>query len=167
MKMYMTRSIFNRLCVINIQGLNCTYENINTVLKFFDFGRILLTIDSLKKSSYVLKLLNLLEIEYMRSNIDSNIEEIHAEVSVQMLDIVLNAVIDDNPENIFITNLTEIVDFRKFIDTAPLNILQDGLSDVIVIIARDRQNIYLSFDKNKYDCKKIKKQLYDVLTNNN
>lgn len=163
MKMYIEKSIFSRICSINIHDVDCTYENISRVLSFFYFNKVFLTVDSLKKNSSVFEILDSLQLEYKCTNVNAIVKEVSVKISEQMMDIVLKTVIENEPENIFINNCSDLVDFQQYVNTTLLKMLKNGLSDVVVIIACDKRNIYLSFDKDKYECKKIKKQLKNNL----
>lgn len=85
---------------------------------------MLITIDSLDKKSNLLHLLDSLQLKYISTNIDLNIEEISVIVPSKSIEIVLEAIIENDPENVFLTNLTELIDIQMLFPVATLNISQ-------------------------------------------
>lgn len=165
MKIHSNLFTFNGFYDIEIQGIDCTYKNINIIMKVFTLNQVLITIDSLDRKSNLLQLLDSLQLKYISTSINCNIDEISVIVPSRSIETVLKVVIENDPENVFLTNLTELIDLQNLLLFDPLNILQNGFSDVTATVARDKQTVHLSVSKRHYCRKKVLKQLRDFLIN--
>lgn len=166
MKIRVSSVALGRFCYIDVWGINFTFQNISAVLKPFNINHGLITIVSLKHGSPVFEELDSMQLKYTRSNVGSNTEEVSVEVSLQSIDNVLRAVLEDDSdelENIYIESL--LIDLKECYKDCSTKMLKKGFSDAKVQISFDECDIYVVFDKRRYDYKKIRKQIRGNLAN--
>lgn len=165
MRIHSNRFAFNGISEINIQGIDCTYENVNAVLKAFNFNQTLITVDSIENNSNFFLLLESLNLKFTFSVIDANTREISTIVPFKLLEDVIAGAIQNDPENIFITNIKKLIDIRILSATSPICTIKNGFSDVIVVIARDKHVIHFTFDSKEYSNKEVSNRIKNILCN--
>ena len=162
MRIQSNKVSYNGIGEINIQGIDCTYENVNTALKVFDFNQTLITVDSIDNNSDFLLTLECFNLEHTWSDINANTKEISAIIPFGQLRDLLEVAIQSNPENIFITNIRKPINIREIPQTSPICIIKNGFSDVIVVIARDEHVIHFTFDSKVYSHKEVSNRLREL-----
>lgn len=165
MRIHSNRFAFNGIGEIDIQGIDCTYGNVKAALKALDFNQTLITVDSIDNNSSFLHLLESLSLKFTCSVINANAEEISAIIPFKLLEDVLEAAIQNDPENIFITNIKKPIDIRMISKVSPIYTIKNGFSDVIMFIARDKHIIHFIFDSKKYSHKEVSNKLRSLLGN--
>lgn len=165
MRIHLNKFSFNGISEINIQGIDCTYENVNATLKAFNFNQTLITVDSIENNSNFLLLLKSLNLKFTCSVMNANTKEISAIIPYKLLKDVIEEAIQNDPENIFITNIKKPIDIRMLPEMSPICTIKNGFSDVIVVIARDKHVIHFTFDSKVYSNKEVSNRLKNILCN--
>ena len=165
MRIHSNRFAFNGINEINIQGIDCTCENVNAVLKAFNFNQTLITVDSIENNSNFFLLLESLNLKFTFSVIDANTREISTIVPFKLLEDVIAGAIQNDPENIFVTNIKKLIDIRILSATSPICTIKNGFSDVIVVIARDKHVIHFTFNSKEYSNKEVSNRIKNILCN--
>jgi len=165
MKIKISKIILQRNVDITIDGINCTFENIKKVIDIFNIKHIILTIDSLSKSSSVFLVLNDLGLNYILSSNNSEIVEATVLVPSELIYLVLEEAIKEDPENLFISNLIDIEIWKDLFTESPQTLLESGYSDLTVIVSRDRQSIFLSFIKTRYNFNDVLNKIKEIYHN--
>ena len=165
MRIHSNKFAFNGISEINIQEIDCTYENVNAVLKAFNFDQTLITVDSIENNSNFLLFLESLNLKFTCSVMNANTKEISVIIPFKLLEDVIEGAIQNNPENIFITNIKKTIDIRLLLETSPICTIKNGFSDVIVVIARDKNVIHFTFDSKEYSNKEVSNRIKNILCN--
>lgn len=148
---------------ITINKIDCTYENIKKIISIFKFNYIVLTIDSLERSSNVILLIKSLKLHFTLSSMTSEIVEVRVVVPAELIYLVLEEAVKGDPENLFISNLFNDANWTKMIIESPQTLYLREYSDVIIIISRDINCIYLSFRKKKYNYREVLLKINNIL----
>lgn len=140
---------------IIIDRVDCNFENISKAVNIFKPNNVLLTIDSIGKSSPLFAILDSLKLDYSSTPKTAEINEVSVLVPYELLYRVLVSVIFDDPENIFMTHLNVADNWMRFQYSTPQELLIKGDADLNIIIGRDKRIIFLSFKKNVYNHKDV------------
>jgi RIO-like serine/threonine protein kinase len=93
----------------------------------------------------------------------SEIVEVRVVVPAELIYLVLEEAVKGDPENLFISNLFNDANWTKMIIESPQTLYLREYSDVIIIISRDINCIYLSFRKKKYNYREVLLKINNIL----
>lgn len=140
---------FSDYSEIIIYGFKYSFENIIALLRPFSFKLAVVTIDSLLRSSDVYRIIDSLSIEYKYSNSSPNSEAISMIVSANNLSDLIKTVSNEEAENLYVTAL-DGEKSANVLNQTPKELLNNGLSNVFLILSKDENTAYLSFNKKVY-----------------
>jgi len=154
-----SKLFFTNPAQISISGIKCSCDNLIKISDIFNCKLFSLTIDSITSESSLLKFIKEKDLKYAvkQSNIDSM--EISVIVPNNLYSIVLNKAIREYPENIFIFNLLNPVDWDKQLCRCFEEIVKTGVTDVYISISLDENSLLISLNKSLIFPKEVYKKI--------
>lgn len=132
---------------IQITGIKCNYFNIKSLISVFDWKLMVLTVDSVKKESEFYKFIKSKKLKHSVKSSSNDDVEITVIISLDTLLIVLEELINEYPENIFISNIFTDTDINMFFQSSFENLVIKGYSDFSILLSLDENSALIIMNK--------------------
>lgn len=155
----LSKLFFTNPAKIWICGAKCNLNNIIKISGLFEYKWVVMTIDSISKESSLFVFIRDHGFEYYIKQSSVNYIEVSVALPYSLLEIFLEKVLCEEPENIFILNLLKPVamdilnqqNFEKFVVS--------GVADVFTAFNLDNNTMSISVNKHLIKTKEVYKQI--------
>ena len=150
-----------------ISGYNvkCSYGTLKKLVSLFKTEYIVVTVDSIEKSTTFFKFLEDNKLEYMILKEIFQYLEVAVKVPLEVREVFLKEIINNNPENIFIFDIKEKDMWKEKLQYAKETIVDNKKTNIFVTISCDENAFLLIAGKKEYDIKKVYSYLKSNLHN--
>lgn len=132
---------------IQITGVKCNYFNIKSIISVFEWKLIVLTVDSVKKEGAFYKFIKRKELKHYIKPSSKDEVEITVIVPIDLLLSVLDEVVNEYPENIFISNIFTDTDIDMLFQSPFENLVIKGYSDFSILLSLDEKSVLILMNK--------------------
>ena len=142
-----SKILFTNPAQINISGIKCNYDNIIKIVNIFSCEWIVLTIDSVIEKSSLLTFIEHQRLKhFIKKDITNNIE-VTVIVPYKLFDYVMEKVINEDPENIFMFNLLNPRRWNEQLNCCFETLVATGITNMAVFICLDENALQISINK--------------------
>lgn len=163
----LSKMCFKAYFQISGYNVKCSYGALKKLASLIKSEYIVVTIDSIEKSTAFFDFLEENKLEYMILKEIFQYSEVAVRVPLDVRDAFLKEIINNNPENIFIFDIKEKDIWKEKLQYTKETIVDKGRTNIFVTISCDENAFLLIADKKEYDLKKVYSYLQINLHNCN
>lgn len=132
---------------IQITGVKCNYFNIKSIISVFEWKLIVLTVDSVKKEGAFYEFIKRKELKHYIKPSSKDEVEITVIVTIDLLLCALDELVNEYPENIFISNIFTDTDIDMLFQSSFENLVIKGYSDFSILLSLDEKSVLILMNK--------------------
>lgn len=130
-----------------LSGIKCTFRNIAKIANIFDCKWVSVTVDSLTKDSPLLTLIKNQGLKYFLKQHSSNYMEVSVVIPYSLFEDIIEKVIRENPENIFVVNLIDPKNRDIHFHHSFEELVATGITNMFLSISLDEKALLISVNK--------------------
>lgn len=130
-----------------ISGIECGFKNVIKIANIFNYKWAVITIDSLKEDSTLLRFIKEQELKFSLRKQPANYVEISATIPYAVFEMILEKAISEDPENIFIFDLLTPADYNIHSQYSVEELIAIGITDAFISINFDKNILLISVNK--------------------
>lgn len=154
-----SKILFTNPAQIWISGIECGYNNIIKITDIFKCKMIALTITSLPIRSKLITFINEQGLNYFVKQQSTNYIEISVVIPYNLFSCVLKMAICEEPENIFILNLSDMTEWNEDLQRPYEELLVKGIANVFISISLDENALLISINNFLLQSREIYKEI--------
>ena len=132
---------------IQITGVKCNYFNIKSIISVFEWKLIVLTVDSVKREGAFYEFIKSKELKHYIKPSSKDEVEITVIVTIDLLLCALDELVNEYPENIFISNIFTDTDIDMLFQSSFENLVIKGYSDFSILLSLDEKSVLILMNK--------------------
>ena len=138
--------LFNPIS-ISISGIKCTASNITRLVNALDCQWIAMKIDSLSNDSLLLTYIKNQGMKFFVKQHATNYCEVTVVLPDSLFEDVLEKVISEDPENIFMISLLDPTNEDIYLQHSFEQLVTTGIANVFISISFDENAVFISANK--------------------
>ena len=155
----LTKNLLFNPAEIEITGIKCSFNNIVKISSLFDLKWIVVTVDSVTEGSSLIKLVKDHGWKYFLMSRSVGYTELSAVVPYHLFEYFLDKAIEENPENIFVSNLRDPANSVMCLQRSFDELVIAGIIDVFISISLDENAVLICVNKSRIIPKELFKKL--------